>query len=1048
MVRHRLVLALCLVLALDGLDGGWEPLIVVAHPELFHTTSRLQSDAASHRCAPTKQLKCAQRTQSPSPAHLELRDPQFLFRIATLEGRILRPRGKEDADEVPSSVLRVDVEIELVLDGLSCDTVEQLLVAGIAAGNSANIILGRIVCSALEDELSESGDFPLSLLTGCSAQGTTLTTTCPNLLLVVEAIDSRVDSTGGKASKAEKVKKEDKSSRTKEEEEVAVVKSWRSELGALIANWSDVRMEDADNRIYAPEFIAQVEETTISNDFVDGGNRKEKTEPTVPVRRNLQDGPQTFQLVFRGIVSLEASTPLAEGGENISTTDSTGVVSDVASIFSTAITNIFAGGETVAATNDVVGTEALSDAIADAFPGLTAEATADIASTETVASVQSDVSVSVTQVVQGEPTTVVVTAIVTQTEINTAIETTVNTNTADAAQQQAEAEAAEAQQQQAQTTSTSTSTSSPTPVANAQNAVDSYICDNPTARTSIETTHGPIKDWTFDSTVTSFTGLFSIIGGSCTAAKYQAFNADIAGWTFPGVTTMNFMFDGATSFNQDLSSWATNKVTDMSSMFEGASDFNSPLFSDTAKVTTMESMFKSATSFNQNVASMNVDKVADMREMFLGASNFNQNLCSWGTGMLATPAITGTYVEDMFINTSCGDAGIPNVSGTYVTPICANCPNPNPTPITNAIATIDKFLCGTATEKTTVINTHGPIKDWTFDSSVDSFECLFSVTTHCSSNISPSPRPCASTYYTNFNEDLSGWSAPGVTTMSHMFAASATSSFNNGGATMFDLPPNVNDMSNMFQFASSFNQDLTSWSPSNVQSMESMFEGATSFNNGGNTGGGGVCAVCSGVGNVKTMEAMFKGATSFNIDISSWSVNKVITMESMFEGASDFDSPPPSATALVINMANMFKDCINFDKSVNNMVVGNVLDMSKMFQGAIAYNNADVDFADSFINSGNVQTMEGMFQDAPNFVGGGIQNLNVGNVANMANMFKGASSFQQDLCEWGNYLDLYTVSVTDMFAGTNCGGSSFGSTADPVFNYAIGVMSPLCKSCY
>ena len=646
MVRHRLVLALCLVLALDGLDGGWEPLIVVAHPELFHTTSRLQSDAASHRCAPTKQLKCAQRTQSPSPAHLELRDPQFLFRIATLEGRILRPRGKEDADEVPSSVLRVDVEIELVLDGLSCDTVEQLLVAGIAAGNSANIILGRIVCSALEDELSESGDFPLSLLTGCSAQGTTLTTTCPNLLLVVEEIDSRVDSTGGKASKAEKVK--DESSRTKEEEEVAVVKSWRSELGALIANWSDVRMEDVDNRIYAPEFIAQVEETTISNDFVDGGNRKEKTEPTVPVRRNLQDGPQTFQLVFRGIVSLEASTPLAEGsegGENISTTDSTGVVSDVASIFSTAITNIFAGGETVAATNDVVGTEALSDAIADAFPGLTAEAAADIASTETVASVQSDVSVSVTLVVPGEPTTVVVRAIVAQTEINTAIETTVNTNTADAAQQQATAEAAAAAAAAAATTSTSTTqiAPTPTPVANAQNAVDSYICDNPTARTSIETTHGPIRDWTFDSTVTSFTGLFSSDStrlGSCIATEYQAFNADIAGWTFPEVTNMDFMFEQATSFNQDLSSWATGKVTDMQEMFAGASAFNTPLFSDTAEVTTMNSMFRSATSFNQNVASMNVVSVTDMSRMFQGASAYNNGgvdfADSFNTGLVTT----------------------------------------------------------------------------------------------------------------------------------------------------------------------------------------------------------------------------------------------------------------------------------------------------------------------------------------------------------------------------------------------------------------------------
>jgi len=282
--------------------------------------------------------------------------------------------------------------------------------------------------------------------------------------------------------------------------------------------------------------------------------------------------------------------------------------------------------------------------------------------------------------------------------------------------------------------------------------------------------------------------------------------------------------------------------------------------------------------------------------------------------------------------------------------------------------------------------------------------------------------------------------------MSHMFAASATSSFNNGGATMFELPPNVNDMWNMFQFASSFNQDLTSWSPSKVQSMESMFEGATSFNNGGNTGGGGVFSSASGVEKVTTMKAMFKGATSFNIDISAWSVNQVISMESMFEGASDFNSPLFSDTAKVEYMANMFKDCINFNKSVNDMVVDKVEDMSNMFQGASAYNNAGVDFADSFINSENVISMEGMFKDCINFVGGGIVNLDVTSVRDMSNMFKDALSFQQDLCEWGNYLDLNYVSVTYMFAGTNCGGSSFGSTDDPGYVGGGSPVSPLCKS--
>ena len=41
--------------------------------------------------------------------------------------------------------------------------------------------------------------------------------------------------------------------------------------------------------------------------------------------------------------------------------------------------------------------------------------------------------------------------------------------------------------------------------------------------------------------------------------------------------------------------------------------------------------------------------------------------------------------------------------------------------------------------------------------------------------------------------------------------------------------------------------------------------------------------------NVTNMNGMFEGATAFNQNISSWDVSKVTNMESMFEGATDFN---------------------------------------------------------------------------------------------------------------------------------------------------------------
>ena len=44
-----------------------------------------------------------------------------------------------------------------------------------------------------------------------------------------------------------------------------------------------------------------------------------------------------------------------------------------------------------------------------------------------------------------------------------------------------------------------------------------------------------------------------------------------------GVTSMEWMFMGASSFNQPIGDWQVDQVTNMSSMFHGAKSFNQPL---------------------------------------------------------------------------------------------------------------------------------------------------------------------------------------------------------------------------------------------------------------------------------------------------------------------------------------------------------------------------------------------------------------------------------------------------------------------------------------
>ena len=352
------------------------------------------------------------------------------------------------------------------------------------------------------------------------------------------------------------------------------------------------------------------------------------------------------------------------------------------------------------------------------------------------------------------------------------------------------------------------------------------------------------------------------------------------------VTTMFAMFKNALVFNQDISSWDVSNVTNMTSMFQIATNFNNngqPLTwstgTGTSNVTSMREMFSSAPSFDQNIGGWNVTSLTNATNMFgatgqssaitLSTSNYEALLTGWegqavqnnvvfsgGNSRYNDPSaasdakielvksvasgghnwtitdggpiygslpfnftidngVTGGTATLLFTDIADTNAifslGIPIGSGTlfFVSP---SSPNPYTFSSTMPAGTFNGSLnpYGTPFDNTKVsgfeINTPGTfaISNITQWGNIQWKKLKFKNANPnliITSAIRPDLRRC--------------------TDLSECF--SNLSGFNSNSITSW-IVGNVTNMSNMFDNATSFNQDISSWDVSNVTNMNNMFQ--------------------------------------------------------------------------------------------------------------------------------------------------------------------------------------------------------------------------------
>lgn len=444
----------------------------------------------------------------------------------------------------------------------------------------------------------------------------------------------------------------------------------------------------------------------------------------------------------------------------------------------------------------------------------------------------------------------------------------------------------------------------------------------------------------------------------------ETFNQDIGEWDVSKVDEMGGLFANASAFNQDIGDWDVSGVSDMLSMFSGAENFNQDIGGwDVSDVSYMDDMFHNAAAFDQDLGGWDVSGITwnpnapyeGFGDMFtnsgLSNENYDKILIGWSQLQLRSGDIVLSAPQNQYCEAQGARQFIINTYGWTINDagIAEDCGD-----TTSFVTTWKTDNEGFSEDNQITIPT---VDGETYNYSVDwgdgtTDENVVGKITHTYTNsgtyriaiagdfprLQFFPNSGAETDYGKiltieqwgdlewtsmfsafmlcFNLDVVATDVPNlsnVQSMSYMFSSIGESLVGNDTFSDWDVS-NVTDMSQMFEGAKAFNQDIGDWDVSNVTNMSRMFLGADAFDQ--DIGDW-------DVSNVTNMSRMFVAANAFNHAIGDWDVSHITDMSWMFYKALAFDKDIGDwNVSNVTQMVNMFLDSGLSDENYNNALSG------------------------------------------------------------------------------------------------------------------------------
>ena len=435
------------------------------------------------------------------------------------------------------------------------------------------------------------------------------------------------------------------------------------------------------------------------------------------------------------------------------------------------------------------------------------------------------------------------------------------------------------------------------------------------------------------------------------------FNLDITTWDVSNVTNLSYLFAGSTLFDRDITAWDVSNVSDMSGMLYScaAFDYNLGVW-DIPSMSTMANMLDNSGLSEENYSRTLLgwgNKTPEVPSgITLGAANLVYNNAPIGGSpyanaldardFLTDPLERNWNIVDDIFNNIYGDmfeitidttleAGLQMTLPLYgvMEPLTVAWGDGNSSsPATDGDVTHTYATDGTYT--ITILGKFGRFgkQDLTYANAAK----ITSVDTWLGDNLTslsgafrgavnmtsvPTTLPANVNEVSHmfrgasaFNQDLSGWSVAGITTMAGMFRDAGVFNQNIG---LWDTS-SCTDMSNMFNGAVAFNQPLTAWYTGNVTNMAGMFSGAVAYNRD---------ISHLDTTNVADMSNMFNGAVAYNQDLISLDVSSVTNLSGMLSGAVAFDYYLGDwVLNPAVDMSNMLDNCGMISETYSRTLMG------------------------------------------------------------------------------------------------------------------------------